>query len=132
MVPISRSTKGCDSGVEHATKGDTVNITSMDTKSDDAPSELVHDHEYPVAIQTNGFTPKQINAPQAVFGVPEEGQPRWPIISGGWSVMCGEDAPHHIFVDIGSKCFIDLLRDPWAAKPGIALFHFDDRLDEFR
>ncbi len=45
--------------------------------------------------------------------------------------MRGEDAPHHIFVDIGSKCFIDLLRDPWAAKPWIALFHFDDRLDEF-
>ena len=51
-------------------------LDSMDTKSDDAPSELVHDHEYPVAIQENRFTPKQINAPQAVFGVPEEGQPR--------------------------------------------------------
>lgn len=45
--------------------------------------------------------------------------------------MHGEDAPHHIFIDIGSKRFIYLLRDPWAAKPWIALFHFDDRLDEF-
>ena len=45
--------------------------------------------------------------------------------------MCGEDAPQLIFIDIGSKRFIDLLRDPWAAKPWIALFHFDDCLDEF-
>ena len=30
-----------------------------------------------------------------------------------------------------SRLFIYLLRDPWAAKPWIALFHFDDRLDEF-
>ena len=29
--------------VEHAAKGVTVDIASMDTKSDDAPSELVHD-----------------------------------------------------------------------------------------
>ena len=45
--------------------------------------------------------------------------------------MCGKDAPHHIFVDIGSKCFIDLLCDPWAAKPWIALFYFNNRLDKF-
>jgi len=42
--------------------------------------------------------------------------------------MCGKDAPHHIFINIGSKCFIDLLCDPWAAKPWIALFHFNDCL----
>jgi hypothetical protein len=103
----------------------------MDTKSDDAPSELVHDYEYPVAIQKNGFTPKQINAPEAVFGVPKESQPRWPIVTRVWPVMCGEDAPYHIFIDSGAKCFIDLLCDPWAAKPWIALFHFDDRPAEF-
>jgi hypothetical protein len=45
--------------------------------------------------------------------------------------MCGKDAPHHIFINIGSKCFIDLLCDPWAAKPWIALFHFNDCLDKF-
>jgi hypothetical protein len=84
-----------------------------------------------VTIQKNGFTPKQINTPQAVFGVPEEGQPRRSSITRTWPVMHGEDAPHHIFIDIGSKRFIYLLRDPWAAKPWIALFHFDDCLDEF-
>jgi hypothetical protein len=48
----------------------------MNTETNDASSELVHDHEYPVAIQKNGFTLKQINAPEAVLGVPEEGQLR--------------------------------------------------------
>jgi len=45
--------------------------------------------------------------------------------------MHGGDAPHHIFINIGSKCFIDLLYDTWTAKSWIALFHFNDRLDEF-
>jgi hypothetical protein len=44
--------------------------------------------------------------------------------------MHSEDAPHHIFIDIGSKRFIDLLRYPRAAKPWVALFHLDDGLDE--
>ena len=45
--------------------------------------------------------------------------------------MRGEDAPHHIFIDIGSKRFIDLLCDAWTAKTRVALFYFDDGLDEF-
>jgi hypothetical protein len=31
--------------------------------------------------------------------------------------MCGKDAPHHVFIDNGSRGFIYLLCDPWAAKP---------------
>jgi hypothetical protein len=38
--------------------------------------------------------------------------------------MCGEDTPHHIFIDIGSKRFIYLLCDPWAAKPWVALLEY--------
>ena len=44
--------------------------------------------------------------------------------------MCGEDAPHHIFIDIGTKRFINLLSDPWAAEPRVALFYLDDGLYE--
>ncbi len=64
-----------DSLVEHATKGNTVDIASVDAKADDAPTELIHDNEHPVALQKNGFTPKQVNAPEAVLRVPDEGQP---------------------------------------------------------
>ena len=45
--------------------------------------------------------------------------------------MYGEDAPHHIFIDIDTKRFINLLCYPWAAKPWVTLFHLDDGLDEF-
>ena len=45
--------------------------------------------------------------------------------------MFSEDTPCHILIDVGSKDFVDLLCDPWAAKPWVALFHFNDRLDEF-
>jgi len=47
----------------------------MDAKADDAPSELIHNDQYPVALQQNGFAPKQVNTPKTVLGVPEEGQP---------------------------------------------------------
>jgi len=33
---------------------------------------VIHDHEQPVALQVSGFTPKQVNAPEAVLGVSEE------------------------------------------------------------
>jgi hypothetical protein len=45
----------------------------MHTEADDASSELIHNDEYPVVLQKNGFTSKQINAPEAVFGMSEEG-----------------------------------------------------------
>ncbi len=70
VVRNTLSRNGC---VEQATQGDTVHITSMHTRTNNTPRELVHDYEHPVAFQKNGFTPKQINAPKAVLGVPEEG-----------------------------------------------------------
>jgi hypothetical protein len=102
----------------------------MDSKADDAPSELIHNNEHPMALQKNGFTPEQVNAPEAILGVPKESQPRWPIGARVWPVMCGKDASHHIFIDVGTKRFINLLCDPWAAKPWFTLLHFDDGPDE--
>ena len=45
--------------------------------------------------------------------------------------MHGEDSPHYIFIDISSKRFIYLLRDPWATKVRVALLKFNNRLDKF-
>ena len=44
--------------------------------------------------------------------------------------MCGKNAPDHIFVDVESKCFVDLLRDAWASERWIASFQFDDGVDQ--
>ena len=56
-------------------KGNTIDITGADTEPYDAPSELIHDHEHPVARQVHGFAPQQINAPEAVLRVPQKAQP---------------------------------------------------------
>jgi hypothetical protein len=53
-------------------QGDTIDIAGMDPKTDDATSELIHNDEYPVALQKYGFTPKQINTPETVLCVPEK------------------------------------------------------------
>jgi hypothetical protein len=54
--------------------------------------------------------------------VAEKGQPRRPTITGIWLVMSGKDTPHHIFIDFDAECLVDLLRDPWAAKPWLRCF----------
>ena len=44
-------------------------------------------------LQHNRFTPKQINGPEAVLGVSEEGQPGRPTVVGHWAVVFGKDTP---------------------------------------
>lgn len=42
----------------------------MHTEADDASRELIHDDEYPVALQKSGFAPKQVNTPEAILDGP--------------------------------------------------------------
>jgi hypothetical protein len=62
----------------------------MYTKANDAPRELVHDHEHPVGVEQNGFATKKINAPEAVLRVSDEGQPRRSVVIGLWAVVFGD------------------------------------------
>ena len=41
-----------------------------------------------------------------------------------------KDSPNHIFIDVDSECFVDLVRDPWASESWIASFQFNNGLDE--
>ena len=38
-------------GIEHPAEGDAIDIPCMYTKANDAPRELVHDHEHPVGVE---------------------------------------------------------------------------------
>ena len=40
--------------------------------------------------------------------------------------MLGEHASDHVFIDVESERFVDLLRDSWATKSGIASFQFNN------
>ena len=49
----------------------------MDGKpNDSAVGELIHYQQYPMALQQNRLTPKQVNAPKAIFS-DWSGQPRF-------------------------------------------------------
>jgi hypothetical protein len=47
----------------------------MHAKANDAPRELIHDHEHPVGLEQNGLATKQIHTPQTIFHMADEGQP---------------------------------------------------------
>jgi len=48
-----------------------------------------------------------------------------------YKIIFGEDTPYHIFIDVGTECFVDLLREPRTSESRIAPFQFEDGLDEF-
>ena len=62
--------------VEHPTKCGTIDRSRMDAETNDPACVLIHDHQDPVGPQRIRFAPEQIHAPEAVFRVPEESQPR--------------------------------------------------------
>jgi len=62
--------------------------------------ELVHNDEHPMGVQQNGLAAKQIDAPEAVFRVPKEGQPGRTTIARCWAVVLGEDTPHDVLGDV--------------------------------
>jgi hypothetical protein len=57
----------------------------------------------------------------------DERQPRRTAIGiGSPTVVSGKDTPNHVFIDVESKRFVDLLSDPRASKARITSLQFDD------
>ena len=69
---------------------------------------------------------KQCNATNAVAGVPEESQPGGSTVIRLRVVVLGQHASDHVFIDVDAERFVDLLRDPGAAKLGITSFQFNN------
>jgi len=70
----------------------------VDPDPDDPTRALVHDDENPMGLKSKGLTPEEIDAPQTVFHVAEEGQPRGSV-APLWAVVGSEDPSHDIFID---------------------------------
>ena len=70
---VSRSPLVDDGLIEHPAQRRAVDMTDLDTKADDPTAELVHHHHDPMSFQQNRFASKQVDAPEAVFHVPNEG-----------------------------------------------------------
>ena len=61
--------------IEHTAQGGTVDIAGMNAKADNSPCELVHDDQDPVGFEENRFASEQIDAPEAVLHLADEGEP---------------------------------------------------------
>jgi hypothetical protein len=112
--------------IEHPAQRHAINHAAVHAKSDDPTRALVHHDKNPDRPQDCGFASKQIETPQTVLRMTEQGEPRRPSRVWVRLVPHGENAPNHVLVDGNAECQGDLLRDPWTTPRGIPLFHLDD------
>jgi hypothetical protein len=56
-----------------------------------------------VTAQQDRFGPKQVQAPQTVFGMTQEGEPRRFVLTAFGAVVCGQNSADHVLVDINAK-----------------------------
>ena len=81
--------------------------------------------------QGGRFAPEQIQTPEAVLQVANEGQPGWPPGVLFRSVVTGENPSNHVFVDGDVESQGNLLSNARTAPGGIALLHLDNGFNEF-
>src|SRR5450631_522701 len=116
--------------VEHATNRHAIDVRRLGADTDDPTREMIHHNHDPVALEHNGLTSEQIDAPQAVLHVSDEREPGGSLISGGRSEMPSEDAAHDILVDLDAERMGYLLGNARTTEARIAVLHFEDRRDE--
>src|SRR5438876_11582126 len=103
----------------------------MHGKAHDATRAGVYHDEDPVVAQDGRFASKQIEAPQTVLRVTEDGEPGWPRRVWCRLVSNGENAPYHIPGHGNAEGQGDLLSDPGTTPRRIPPFHVDDSGDDF-
>src|ERR1022692_4464014 len=73
--------------VEHAAQCDSVDRARLQAKSNNGAGELIHHDQDPMGPQMDGFNLKQVHAPQAVFGLTQQGEPSWTTTADFGAVM---------------------------------------------
>jgi len=94
--------------------------------------KLIHDDQNPVTPQEDRFGPEQVQAPETVFGMTQEREPRGSVVTAFGAVVCGQNSADHIFVEVDAKGLGQVLRNLRAAKSGVAPLEFTDGSDQFR
>src|SRR5664279_4005181 len=94
--------------------------------------KLIHDDQDPVTPQQDRFGPEQVQAPETVFGMTQEREPRRSVVTAVGAVVRGQHSAAHVFVEVEAKGLGQVLGDLWAAKAGIAPLEFTDGPDQFR
>ena len=115
-----------DDPVKHAAKRDAIDITGMNTETDETTGDLIHHHQHPMAFKANRLTSEQIDTPKAVFHVANESEPGMATATGFWSIVFDEDASDDMFVDLDAKRLGYAQCDPRTAEVRIAALEFND------
>ena len=111
-----------DCPIEHSADDRAVEIRRGNAKADDAAREYVHHDHDPEAPEQNRFAAKQVDAPQAVRGVPDHGEPRRVITTWQRSLVLDEYATHDIVIDLDTeraRYLLGIFRQP---KRGLRRF----------
>lgn len=85
-----------------------------------------------MGLQPNGFAAKPVNAPEAILGMANEGEPRWAVVcTRVRMIMRVKDSPHDILINLNAEGIGDLLGDPRTAETWVTSFHLDDGTNVF-
>src|SRR5262245_23010715 len=120
---IFRDRLPSDRSIEHATECPAIDDPSVNSESDDAPSVLVHNDQYPVRPQSHRLTSEQINAMKTIFRVTDEGQPGRSAAACRRMVMGGKNPPDHILINRYSESQLDLCGNTRTSPSRITLLH---------
>src|SRR5215831_2686483 len=113
--------------IEHATQCPAIDAPSVNAESDDAPSVLVHNDQYPVRPQSHRLTSEQINAMKTIFRMTDESEPGRSAAICRRMIMGGKNPPDHILINRYSESQLDLFGNTRTSPCWITLLHIDNR-----
>ena len=108
-----------------------VDPSEPDTEPDDPAGVLIHDDQDPVGPQPGRFAPEQIDTPETVLQVSNEGQPGGTTGVLFRAIVTGENPSDNVFVDWDVESQGNLLSNSRTAPGGIALLCLDNGFNEF-
>ena len=90
----------CSDTIEHPADGGAIDRVCVNSESDDASSEQIHDNQDPMCPKRERFTTEEIKAPRTVFRMREKRQPRRPMVAVVSCRMLGQYSADHVFIDL--------------------------------
>ena len=121
-----------DRTVEHPTERWSIDGPCVHAKANDSTCVLIHNDEHPVALENEGFTTEQIDAPQAVLRMAEYCQPGRPVRAGIGTIATCQHSPYYVLINLDVENKTKLLCDSAAAPARITFLGFNNGRDEFR
>jgi hypothetical protein len=109
-VGLGTDTFGNTAGLYHVTSNPNnpdSDGDGLDSKPDDASRILVHHHQNPMSFEGDRLSPKQVDTPETVFGVPQHGEPGRAMVGSGRLEILLQDSANHVFVEVDAE------DEPW-------------------